>query len=157
MNRNDKNNSKKAKLFFIIVLFSIVGSFFHIYVYALPDYRELFNPYTDRTNSFYTQYFQLCVIANDHVDPGNNVLFVEYNLFRFAHPYLYPYIICKYYNYSNSADNSELISYMKDNLVNYVLIYGIPFPPSSNTTLFLNIDIEFKSTSYLLQVNRSAL
>ncbi len=157
MERNQNNSSKKAKVFFIIVLFSLVGSFVHIYVYALPDYRELFNPYQDRTNSYYTKFFQFCEIAKENIDPGNNVLLVEYEFFRFAQPTLYPYIICKYYNYINGVDDDKLLDYIKENIITYVLILSTPFHLSSNTTLFLKIDIDFIPTSYILQVNRSAL
>ena len=157
MERNQNNNSKKAKIIFIIIFVSILGSFFHIYAYALPDYRELFNPYQDRTNSHYTRYFQLCEIAKENIDPGNNVLFIEYDFLRFAQPYLYPNIICKYFKYINGVNDIELLDYMKENIITYVLILNSPFHLASNTTLFTKIEINFLPTSYLLQVNRSAL
>ena len=152
-----KKDSNKAKKFFIILIISILASFLHIYIYALPDYRQLFNPYEDRIEGYYGDYFDLLKFTNNNIEPGNTVLFIEFDFYRFGHPYLYPEINSKFFDYINGTNDSEFLDYLKEITINYVLIYNAPFHLSTNTTLFLEIEIEFIPTSYLLQVNRTAL
>ena len=102
------------------------------------------------------EYYRVLYFAYDIVEPNSNILFLEQGYYYYGQSFYYPDIFCDYLPYDQEEiSDQEVLEYLKNTNISYILIFFLDFPFSSNTTYFEKYALD--STSYLLEINRSTI
>ena len=150
-------NKKLSKFVYIFILISILISFFQFFFLGGPDFSLLTMTDRDKLLFLHPEHYDILYFAEDNTNPGTNLLFIDYELHSFAQPFFYPFRIAYYYSYENGIDDQKLLDYLKDTLIDYVVISESPFYLSTNVTLFTKLEMVTNPSNYILEVNKSAL
>jgi len=148
-------NKKQKKAFFILIFITISFSFCQFFYLGRTDYSLIGKSEREKLIILVPEYYELLYFAYDIIEPGETVLFLEIGYYLYGQPLYYPEIISLFLDYDRNPNDQEFYDYIEDNIVNYVLVFYIDFPPSTNSTLFAKY--AFDSTRYLLEINRTVL
>ena len=100
----------------------------------------------------YDSFNKVFIFINNTVEENSTVLFLDFSYFILGQPFLYPHVKS---DFVQSISDQELLLYLRENLIHYIIIVDQSFPLALNTSLFSKI--EFDSSIYLLKINKSAL
>jgi len=139
-------------LIICILLTSISIYFLDIIINRTPNFKLVSKSYDEKMESYDPYIYETLNYIKHSVEPDSTVLFFHHNSFILGRGYLYPTVKVEYYPYTNDYD---LLAYLKNNLIDYLIIIGGPLHLVANTTLFTKID--FHSKIYLLKINRTVL
>ena len=150
---------KHNKILYLLIIISISFSFSISFYLSNPDFSLIGKSDREKLTELLPEYYELLFFAQDHVEPGATILFFEYKFYFYGQPLFYPIIYCKYLPYDHELiTDQEVLEYLRNNIVHYILIFYIDFPFSENTTFFSKTLFEpTESNRYLLEINRSAL
>lgn len=147
-------NRKNLVLF--LILFSITFSFSISFYLAMPDYSLIGKSDREKLLELLPEYYELIYFAYDLVEPESSILFLEHEYYYYAQPLYYPRIHCEYLpRDQEDITDGDVLNYIKNNDIDYIAIFFIEFPLSTNSTYFTKHELDL--TRYILEINRTAL
>ena len=150
------SQSSKFKKFIVILMIIIISSSFCMSFYlSIKFYGLIGKSERDRMIELNPEYYELLYFAQDIMIPTSTVLFFDKNFYLFCEPLYYPFIYCDYYPYNSETNDSQILEYIKNQSIDYVIILKNEFPLSTNTTYFYKYELTL--IKYLLEINKTAL
>ena len=149
---------KSKIILFFLIIFTITFSFSMTFYLIFPDYRLIGKSEREKQIEINPKYFELIYYAYDIAEPKSKILFLELKYYLYALPVYYPILDCNFLSHEEVNSDQEFLDYIKVEKINYILIFDIDFPFSSNTTYFYKYVLHATDpTRYLLEINRTAL
>jgi len=142
------------KFISIFIIIAITYSFCISFIINLPFLNLIGKSDKEKLLELNPEYFGLLIFASEIMEPESNALFFDSLFYQYAQPYYYPEYNCEYYAYNSYTTNEQILGFLKNNSIDYILIISTNFPLSTNTTYFHKYNYD---SQYLLEINKTAL